>query len=83
VRERRPRGSARGAPSNGRPYRDHLRQNVLFTGDQLLVKRIARVPTKSGVVVHSDNPAYPSWEPKERSDVDIVGRVLWFGRRVG
>ena len=56
---------------------------VLRADDQLLVKRLARVPTKSGVVVHSDNPAYPSWEPKTRSDVDIVGRVLWFGRKVG
>lgn len=56
---------------------------VLRADDQLLVKRLARVPTKSGVVVHSDNPAYPSWEPKLRSDVDVVGRVLWFGRKVG
>ena len=56
---------------------------VLRADDQLLVKRLARVPTRSGVVVHSDNPAYPSWEPKARNEVDIVGRVLWFGRKVG
>jgi len=56
---------------------------VLRADDQLLVKRLARVPTKSGLIVHSDNPAYPSWEPQHRADVDIVGRVLWFGRKVG
>ena len=56
---------------------------VLRADDQLLVKRLARVPSKVGLIVHSDNPAYPSWEPKARSDVDIVGRVLWFGRKLG
>ena len=56
---------------------------VLRADDQLLVKRLARVPTKAGLIVHSDNPAYPSWEPQHRADVDIVGRVLWFGRKVG
>jgi phage repressor protein C with HTH and peptisase S24 domain len=56
---------------------------VLRADDQLLVKRLARVPTKSGLIVHSENPAYPSWQPKHRDEVDIVGRVLWFGRKVG
>jgi phage repressor protein C with HTH and peptisase S24 domain len=55
---------------------------VLRADDQLLFKRLARVPTRSGVVVHSDNLAHPSWEPKARNEVDIVGRVLWFGRKV-
>jgi phage repressor protein C with HTH and peptisase S24 domain len=55
---------------------------VLRADDQLLVKRLARVPTKSGLIVHSDNAAYPSWQPEARSELNIVGRVLWFGRKV-
>ena len=56
---------------------------VLRADDQLLVKRLARVPSKSGLIVHSDNSSYPSWEPQHRAEIDIVGRVLWFGRKLG
>ena len=28
----------------------------------------------------SDNPAYPTWNDMDRSEVHVVGRVIWFGR---
>ena len=55
---------------------------VLRLDDQLIVKRIARIASGGSVVIHSDNPAYPEWRADSKSEIDIVGRVLWFGRRV-
>ena len=48
--------------------------------DSLMVKRLARQPAGRGITIKSDNPDYPSWQNIEPSRIDIVGRVLWFGR---
>ena len=37
-------------------------------------------PLRRWRLVLSDNPAYPSWRGLERRSINIVGRVLWFGR---
>jgi len=55
---------------------------VLRMDGALQVKRIAIEPTGKLVSVVSDNPAYPSWAGLERRAITVVGRVLWFGRRV-
>jgi len=53
---------------------------VLRTDDMLSVKRVAIEPQGKRVSVLSDNPAYPSWRGLEKRTINIVGRVLWFGR---
>ncbi|MBA4043989.1 MAG: peptidase S24 [Erythrobacter sp.] len=53
---------------------------VLRMDDMLSVKRIAIEPQGKQVSVLSDNPTYPSWRGLEKRMLNIVGRVLWFGR---
>jgi phage repressor protein C with HTH and peptisase S24 domain len=53
---------------------------VLRMDDMLSVKRIAIEPQGKRVSVLSDNPTYPSWRGLEKRMLNIVGRVIWFGR---
>lgn len=55
---------------------------VLRIDDSLMVKRLARRPSGRGVSVRSDNPDYPSWQNIDPSRINIVGRVLWYGRKL-
>ena len=55
---------------------------VLRMDDTLAVKRVAIEPQGRKVSVISDNPAYPIWNGLDRRTVNIVGRVLWFGRKL-
>lgn len=61
-----------------------LRDGVyaLRVEDALMVKRIAVSPEGGRLSVRSDNPAYPSWPDCDRAAIDIVGRVIWMGRRL-
>jgi phage repressor protein C with HTH and peptisase S24 domain len=34
------------------------------------------------VTIKSDNPAYPEWPHCDPSTLDVIGRVVWAGRRV-
>jgi hypothetical protein len=54
---------------------------VLRIEGALVVKRIAVSP--AGISVRSDNPAYPVWPESDPAGIDLVGRVVWFGRRLG
>jgi len=56
---------------------------VLRIEDALVVKRVAPHPSGSTLAVRSDNPAYPSWPDCDPAGVEIVGRVVWVGRRIG
>lgn len=56
---------------------------VLRLDDVLMVKRIALGPQRGRFSVLSDNPHYPNWTDIDPALVDIVGRVVWTGRRVG
>jgi len=56
---------------------------VLRIDDSLVVKRLAVNPAARTLSVRSDNPAYPGWPDCEPGAVDIVGRVVWTGRRIG
>jgi hypothetical protein len=64
--------------------REHLRDGiyVLRRDDALLVKRIAPSPASRRIVIKSDNDSYPSWPDCNIGDVDIIGRVVWVGRRL-
>jgi phage repressor protein C with HTH and peptisase S24 domain len=56
---------------------------VLRRDDALMVKRIALNPAARTIAIRSDNPAYPSWPEIDLASVDIIGRVIWAGRRIG
>ena len=53
---------------------------VLRADDALVVKRVTLKPGGRKITISSDNPAYPSWDDVDRADIQIVGRVIWFGR---
>ncbi len=55
---------------------------VLRMEGALIVKRLALNPAARRVAVKSDNPAYPSWNDCDPADVDVIGRVVWVGRRL-
>ena len=55
---------------------------VLRREDALLVKRVALHPTRSTLTIASDNLAYGSWTDCAADEIDIIGRVVWAGRRI-
>jgi phage repressor protein C with HTH and peptisase S24 domain len=55
---------------------------VLRAEDALVVKRLALNPMGRRVTVQSDNPAYPDWPDCSLDKIQIIGRVIWSGRRV-
>jgi phage repressor protein C with HTH and peptisase S24 domain len=55
--------------------------HVLRFGEELVITRIGRGSTRQRVTVISDNRLYPSVE-MDRNEVEVVGRVLWYGRKV-
>lgn len=56
---------------------------VLRLDDVLMVKRVALGPRRGQMSIRSDNPEYRGWEDVDPGLVDIVGRVIWTGRRLG
>lgn len=62
---------------------DRLREGiyVLRLDGVLNVKRLLLDPTRRRVTVKSDNPAYRNWPVLDRGSIDVVGRVVWAGRR--
>lgn len=62
---------------------DRLRDGiyVLRIDEALVVKRVALGPG-GRLSARSDNDAYPGWPDLDRGSVDIVGRVVWIGRRL-
>lgn len=63
---------------------DRLRDGVyvLRLEGALAVKRIALGPDRSTATVRSDNPAWPDLPPCQPRALDILGRVVWTGRRL-
>jgi phage repressor protein C with HTH and peptisase S24 domain len=55
---------------------------VLRVEDVLVVKRVAASPAARRVSIRSDNPAYPAWPDCDAAAIDVVGRVVWVGRRL-
>lgn len=69
---------------DGRDTGERLRDGiyVLRMDDALMVKRVARAPGQGRVSVISDNAHYKSWDALPLSAIQLVGRVVWTGRRV-
>ena len=63
---------------------DRLRDGiyVLRIEDSLIVKRVAINPATRQLTIKSDNPAYPGWPDCDPASIDVIGRVVWAGRRV-
>lgn len=55
---------------------------VLRLDGVLMVKRVALGPLRGRFSVLSDNAHYPDWADIDPALVDIVGRVVWTGRRL-
>ena len=56
---------------------------VLRIDEALVVKRLSVNPAARTVSITSENPAYPGWPDCALSSIDVVGRVVWAGRRIG
>lgn len=55
---------------------------VLRQDETLMVKRVAVHPGSRRLTISSDNPAYPSWPDCDAGDVEVIGRVVWAGRKI-
>jgi phage repressor protein C with HTH and peptisase S24 domain len=55
---------------------------VLRRDDTLTVKRIAVHPGSKRLTISSDNAAYPTWPDCDPREVDVIGRVVWAGRKI-
>tara|TARA_B100001939_G_scaffold201813_1_gene173419 strand:- start:13239 stop:13934 length:696 start_codon:yes stop_codon:yes gene_type:complete len=55
---------------------------VLRNDDMLLVKRISLNPVTGLCSIKSDNPHYENWSGCESESLDILGRVIWMGRKI-
>ena len=56
---------------------------VLRIEGALVVKRLAVNPAARTLSIRSDNPAWPAWPDSDPAAIDLVGRVVWAGRRIG
>lgn len=56
---------------------------VLRRDDTLMVKRLALAPSSGTLTIASDNTAYPTWRDCALDSVDVIGRVVWSGRKFG
>lgn len=54
---------------------------VLRIGEAFHIKRIGRGARKATVTVISDNSLYPPVDT-ERAEIEVVGKVIWYGRKV-
>ncbi len=55
---------------------------VLRREENLSVKRLALNPAGRRVSIKSDNTAYRDFSDVRLDSVDVIGRVVWAGRRV-
>lgn len=54
---------------------------LLRVDDRLLVRRLTLHPIHRQVTVQSDNPSYADWPGLTLEEIDLVGRIVWAGRR--
>lgn len=55
---------------------------VIRLDEALVVKRLSVNPVTKRVTVASDNAAYPSWQNLKPGSIDVIGRVVWAGRKI-
>ncbi|MEM8695548.1 MAG: S24 family peptidase [Pseudomonadota bacterium] len=63
---------------------DRLRDGiyVLRVDNALIVKRIAMNPASRRFTIKSDNDEYPNWPDCDLESLEVIGRVVWAGRRL-
>ena len=67
------------------PTGDRMRGDgvyVIKMPSGLAIKRVVFAPTGQTVDILSDNPVYPAHERVARSNISLIGRVVWVGRRL-
>lgn len=55
---------------------------VIRLDTTLHVKRLSLNPASAKLVVKSDNPLYETWTDLDPAQVQVIGRVIWVGRRL-
>lgn len=55
---------------------------VLRDDNAVIVKRIAINPASRRFTIKSDNAGYPDWPDCDLDSVEVIGRVVWAGRRL-
>lgn len=55
---------------------------VFRRDDELQVKRVSPHPETGRLSLISDNPAYPTYDNIDPAKVNVLGRVIWAGRRL-
>jgi phage repressor protein C with HTH and peptisase S24 domain len=55
---------------------------VLRRDDALVVKRLSVNHASGRITVKSDNSTYPPWPDCRPQELQVIGRVVWAGRRV-
>lgn len=55
---------------------------VFMWGDLLNVKRLTSNPRTKTISVSSDNPVHKSFDGANPEEIEVVGRVIWIGRKV-
>ena len=64
---------------------EHARRDgiyVLRNDGSLLVKRVSVNPATGLITVKSDNSLYETWENCPTDSIDLIGRVIWVGRKL-
>lgn len=67
------------------PSADQMRGDGIYVigmGGGLAIKRVVFSPDGDVVGVISDSPIYPSHEAVARSRINLIGRIIWVGRRL-
>lgn len=55
----------------------------VFMWDGLVnVKRLTSDPRSKTISISSDNPAHKSYDGAKPEEIEVIGRVIWIGRRV-
>lgn len=62
------------------PRRDGI--YVLVWDNLLNVKRVSSDPRRKSLTITSDNKNYAAWKNIKAPEIEVVGRVIWIGRRV-
>lgn len=56
---------------------------VLRVDDVLVVKRLGLNPVARRITIKSDNVSYPDFPDCNPDDINVIGRVVWAGRKLG
>lgn len=64
---------------------NEARQDGIYALDQqgtLIIRRLQLHPSRPGLTILADNPSYAPGEVGEPSRLAILGRVVWYGRKL-